>query len=282
MGTFSEDFKIKKVLPEDNEQADIKSVLAQNKKIITFVGARCNGTSFIVNNTAELISASGIDVAVIDATKNKNDYYIFTKNEEKLRLIAEKSIKELKNGFTGGIKINEHLTVYTAIPGENPENEQIEQILETLVKKYSLVLIDCDFDTPLKYFEYSEQIYLIQSMNVLAIQPLTEFIYKMKNESKLDESKLKIVLNKSLKLDSITEKEIIGGIAFYNDPTASYMQQLFNKENIKFIKVPFDQDAYREYLDSIARCELNVKTFPIKFIQNLKELCEYIYPFVRY
>ena len=48
-------------------------------------------------------------------------------------------------------------------------------ILETLVTDHTLVLIDCDFETPMEYIEKSQEIYLIQSMDVLTIQPLTAF-----------------------------------------------------------------------------------------------------------
>ena len=51
-----------------------------DKKIAAFVGTHGNGTSFVINNLALLLSEQGIKTAIIDLTKNKNSYYIFTQN----------------------------------------------------------------------------------------------------------------------------------------------------------------------------------------------------------
>ena len=61
------------------------SMLTKDKKVVAFVGTSKNGTSFLVNNTAELLSQKGINVAILDLTRNKNAYYIYTENEENLR-----------------------------------------------------------------------------------------------------------------------------------------------------------------------------------------------------
>lgn len=78
----------------DIQEADISELLTQGKKIVTFVGTSKNGTSFIVNNLATLLASNGIDTAILDTTKNKNSYYIYTKNEEELRVIATQMRKQ--------------------------------------------------------------------------------------------------------------------------------------------------------------------------------------------
>lgn len=35
--------------------------------------------------------------------------------------------------------------------------------METLVKNHSLILIDCDFNTPIEYFAKAQELYLVQS-----------------------------------------------------------------------------------------------------------------------
>ena len=96
-------------------------------------------------------------------------------------------------------------------------------ILETLLKQHNLILIDCDLNTQFDYFVKSQETYLIQSMDILTIQPLTAFLRELKSQDILDQSKLKIILNKTLRLKSVSSKNIIGGMAFYNDPEMSFM-----------------------------------------------------------
>ena len=175
---------------------DISSLLTSDKKIVTFVGTSKNGTSFIVNNVAELLSSMGINVAILDTTVNRNSYYIYTKNEEALRNIASNSIEQLSQGVANGIQVNKNLTVFTSLPDERDSISRVDEILETLVKNYSLILIDCDFNTPIGYFKQSLETYLVQSLDILTIQPLTAFLRELNAKNILYEGTLKIILNK--------------------------------------------------------------------------------------
>ena len=262
------------------QKIDISSLLTSDKKIVTFVGTRKNGTSFIVNNVAELLSSMGINVAILDTTVNRNSYYIYTKNEETLRNIASKSIEELSQGIANGIQVNKNLTVFTSLPDERDSISKVDEILETLVKNYSLVLIDCDFNTPIGYFKQSLETYLIQSMDILTIQPLTAFLRELKAKNILDENKLKIILNKFVKVRGINEKTIIGGMAFYNDPAMSFMTELFDRNLIKYITIPFEEEIYVKYLEGIINCDVNLKGYSKTFMQVLKALGNMIYPLV--
>lgn len=80
-----------------------------------------NGTSFLVNNTAEIISQKGINTAILDLTQNKNAYYIYTENDENLRNIAYSSIENLKIGNAKGIQVHKNLAVYTSLPGKKQD-----------------------------------------------------------------------------------------------------------------------------------------------------------------
>ena len=60
------------------EEIDLSNLLTADKKIASFVGTGKNGTSFIVNNIAALMSSIGINTAILDTTQNKNSYYIYT------------------------------------------------------------------------------------------------------------------------------------------------------------------------------------------------------------
>lgn len=265
---------------EDYEEIDLSNLLTPDKKIITFVGTSKNGTSFIVNNIAQLMSSIGINTAILDTTRNRNAYYIYTKNEEQLRETASKSIEGLTKGITNGIKVNNNLTVYTSLPNENEDMKNVDRVLETLVKNYSLILIDTDFDTPLRYFKQSQETYLVQTMDVLTIQPLTAFLKELKGKNILDEKKLRIILNKNVRIRGIKDETIIGGMAFYNDPAMSFMTELFDRDRVKYVSIPFEEETYIRYLEGVIDCEISLKGYSKVFLQTLKELGNMIYPMV--
>lgn len=260
------------------EEIDISGLLSSDKKIVSFVGTSKNGTSFIVNNLAEMLSTAGINVAILDTTKNRNSYYIYTNNEEELRKIAMGSLEGLVRGSARGIEVHKNLTVYTSLPDENEYIEHSDKILETLLKKHSLILIDTDFKTPTRYFEQSQEIYLVQTMDVMTIQPLTAFLRELKARNILEDKKLKIVLNKVVKLRGITDKTIIGGMAYYNDPSMSFMTELFDRTLIKYIAIPFEEETYIRYLENVIECNVSLKGYSKGFLQALKELGNMVYP----
>ena len=262
------------------QDVDISGLLTTGKKVACFVGTSKNGTSFVINNLAQVTSAMGIDTAILDTTKNRNSYYIYTKNEEDLRKIAMNCIPNLLSGTAQGIEANKKLTIYTSLPDETEGIENAGIILQTLLNKHSLVLIDCDFETPLKYFEKSQEVYLVQSYDVLTIQPLTAFLRELKSKNILDESKLRAVLNKEIKLRGVNDKTIIGGMAYYNDPSMSFMTELFNKNAIRYITIPFDEIVYQKYLEGLINCEISTKGYPKNVNQVLHELANMVYPSV--
>lgn len=256
-----------------------ESLLTGDKKVVAFVGTSKNGTSFIVNNVAQILSSMGINIAILDATQNKNAYYIYTKNDEELRKTAVNSLENLISGVANGVKVNNNLTVYTNIPSQSEEIRNSHPIMETLVKNHSLILIDCDFNTPVEYFEHVQELYLIQSMDVLTIQPLTEFLRELKTRNILDETKIRIILNKILKVRGVTGKNIVGGMSNYNDPEMSFMTELFDRNTVKVVaQIPFDEDVYAKYLESLIECEIKLNSYPKEFRTRLNALAESIYP----
>ena len=257
---------------------DIASLLTPDKKIVSFLGTSKNGTSFIVNNLAELASSMGIKTAILDTTTNRNSYYIYTKNEESLREVARTSFDSLITRQPEGIKANKNLTVFTALPDEDEKIDMVDDILEGLVRNYSLILIDTDFNTPIGYFKQSQETYLVQSLDILTIQPLTAFLRKLKSKNILEESKIRIIINKAVKVRGIQEKTIIGGMAYYTDPAMSYMTELFDRNTVKYITIPFEDDTYIRYLENVINCEISLKGYSKVFMQSLKELANMVYP----
>lgn len=256
----------------------LNSILTKDKKIVAFVGAGKSGTSFLVNNLACLFSSIGVKTAILDMTKNKNSYFIYTNNDDNLRNIAYNSIENLENGYAQGIPVDRNLNVYTSIPNDGKDYSNAEAILSTLVQNESLILIDCDFDTDLGYLANAQEIYIVQSMDILTIQPLTAFLRDLKTKGILDQEKLRIVINKELKVRGLSSKTIIGGISFYNDPAMSYMTELFNKDKVKACSIPFDESVYSKYLESIVNCVITISGYNKNFMNSLKILGNMVYP----
>ena len=274
--TRSNDMKKYDNVFDDDE---FESLLTGDKKIAAFVGTSKNGTSFIVNNVAQVLSGMGINTAILDATQKKNAYYIYTKNDEDLRNTAVNSMSNLMRENANGIKVNNNLTVYTNIPSQNEEIKNSHPIMETLVKNHSLILIDCDFSTPVEYFDKAQELYLVQSMDVLTIRPLTEFLRELKTKNALDERKIRIVLNKILRVRGVTGKNIIGGMSNYNDPEMSFMTELFDRNTVRVAaQIPFDEDVYAKYLEGLVECEIKLNGYPKEIKTRLNGLAEVIYP----
>ena len=259
---------------------EMSNLITGDQKVVAFVGSPKNGTSFTVNNLGALFAEMGINTAILDLTESKNSFFIYTKNEENLRKVAYDSIPKLKMGHANGIKVNKNLSVYTELPGEYSEKEDIDAILKTLVNSHNLVLLDCDFNTPFEYFDRAQEIYLVQSMDILTIQPLTAFMRDLKNKGILKPEKLRIVINKATKIRELNDKVLIGGMANYNSPSMSVMTELFNKETVKYCSIPLDVNTYVAYLEGIVICEISLERYSRAFIQSLKELAAMVYPLV--
>lgn len=262
------------------ENAKLESLLSQDKKIVAFVGTSKNGTSFLINNLAEMIAKQGIKTAILDLTQNRNAYYIYTKNEEELRKTAFSCRENLTRGIANGIKVNHHLDVYTSLPGENTSVEEYNSILETLVRNYSLILLDCDFKSPYEYLKAAQEIYLVQSMDVLTIQPLTAYLRELKAKGILAQNKLRVVINKYIRVKGVTEKTMIGGMAFYNDPAMSFMTELFNRETVPYCTIPFDGQVYAKYLEGLINCNISLNGYPKEIMNALRKLANMVYPLI--
>lgn len=262
----------------NNPQVQNVTTQINNKNVFSFVGTSKNGTSFLVNSLGILFSSIGINTAIVDLTKNKNDYYMCTNNEERLREIATLSIIKLEKGIAEGVQINKNLSVYTGLPTNDTNKLNSKMVIDTLKKNHTLILLDCDFETNLEYYTYSNQIFTVQSLDVLTMQPLTIHLKKLKELGIISDSKISIILNKEVPVKGLTKKLMIGGLSMYNSPNMEERVELFNKDNVKVYSVPFDIQAYQKYLENIVHCKFEIAGYPKKFITELKLIAENIYP----
>ena len=129
----------------------------------------------------------------------------------------------------------------------------------------------------LDIFKQSQETYLVQTLDILTIQPLTEFLRNLKAKDALDEKKLRIILNKMVRIKT-PEKAIIAGMANYNDPAMSFMTKLFDNTLIKYISIPFEEEIYAKYLQNVIECSLSLKGYSKGFMQILRELSNMVYP----
>lgn len=259
---------------------NIDNLISSDQKIVSFIGTSKNGTSFLVNNLAQMFSEKGIKTAILDLTQNRNAYYIYTDNREELRNIAYNCIENLRRGIAEGIQVNKNLTVYTSLPDEIEGLKDYENVLETLLNNYSLVLLDCDFETEEQYFNAVQEIYLVQSLDVLTIQPLTAFLRELKAKNILDQNKLRIVINKHMRINNMSDKLLIGGMSSYNDPSMSFMTELFDKNNVKYTTIPFDVQAYSKYLDGLVDCRISLRGYSKNMIQSFNKLGNMVFPLI--
>ncbi len=271
--------QIENVAPR-RESIDLTRLLTKDKKIVAFVGTAKAGTSFLINNIADMLSKTGIKTAIVDLTENRNSYYIYTKNEEPLRRIASNCLEKIESGIVEGIDVSKNLTVFTSIPNQKIEVSDIDVLVANLIKKFSLVLLDCDFKTDETYFELAQEIYLVQSMDILTIQPLTAFLRDLQSSGKLVPSKLKAVINKAIRVRGLSTKAIIGGMSCYNNPEMSYMRELFDKEKIQTLVIPFDEDTLSKYLSGMVDCFVSTSGYSKQFLSELKKLGDNVYPLV--
>ena len=117
-------------------------------------------------------------------------------------------------------------------------------------------------------------------MDVLTIQPFTAYLRDLKAKKILDQNKLRIVLNKALKLRGINDKTIIGGMAFYNDPAMSFMTELFNRETVPYCVIPFETQVYNKYLEGLINCNISLNGYTKEFINSLRKLANMVYPLI--
>ena len=183
-------------------------------------------------------------------------------------------LKNIAEGNPLGIQVEKNLVVYTDLQRENEKDLKAEKILEVLLKKHKIIILDTDFSTDVSYFLYSKKIYLVQTMDVLTIQSFTEFLSKLKSQNAINDEKIRVVLNKFINLNGITEKELINRLAFYNDPTKSYMQQLFEKNGLKYTTIPYNQLAYESYLQYMAEYKITKVEYIIGFKNQLDGLAD--------
>ena len=224
------------------------------------------------------MAAKQINTAILDMTKDRGVYYIYNRDEQKLRRIALECLKKLSEGIDTFIPADKFLRVYTAVPGtleENRKNLKHKTLIETVKRNNNLVIVDADFSTPVEYFEQASEIYIVQDLDILKLQETTMFLRELKNRQ-IDMSKIKIIINKYVKT-ALTPKKIVEGLSYYNDPEMSFVDELLNGKVIYSI-IPYRMENYANYVEGLYRNNINYKMYTQDFKDAVESLCMQIYP----
>ncbi len=245
------------------------------KKVVCFIGAPKTGTTFCINAIATHLAKKKIDTAIVDMTRKRDTYTIYTYDNEGKRSIAAESSKYASKGFNEPLAYD-NLSVYTAMPGEDRKSYVAGRLIETVMNNNNVILIDADFTTPLDYFRLCQEIYVIQDMDTLNIGQITLFLRELKSRG-LPMSKIRVIINKHMKC-SITAKDILEGIATYTSYDLKMFDELFSSGSIPYFILPFSEENYRKYIDMIFKYTNTFSTFTPEFKESLNTIINSIYP----
>lgn len=247
------------------------------KKVVCFIGAPKVGTTFCINAIATMLYRRNIKVGIVDLTKKRDSYILYTYDNEGKRAIAAESMKYASNGLNQPLVYGK-LSVYTGVPGEDRKQYNATNVVQTAMQNNSVVLIDCDFSTPVDYYRLAQDIYVIQDMDVLNVNQITMFLKEIKTRG-IPMNKVKIVINKHVKC-ALTSKDLIDGIATYSSLDMNMVdpEPLFDTSGLQYFILPFDQENYTKYIEMVFKSSNAFSTFTREFKIALEQITNAIYP----
>ncbi len=267
-----------KIVKEVVEKEVVKSVYQVPKdyqKVVCLVGAPKVGTTFTINALTTYYTRKNIKTAVVDMTKNKDTYTLFTYDNEGKRSIAAESLKYASNGLNEPL-VYGPLSIYTAMPGEERKSYTHSKIIDVVKQNNAVVLVDCDFTTPYDYFRMAQEIYVVQDMDILNVAQTTLFLRELKNRG-VPMNKINIVINKHVNC-KLSSKDIIDGMATYTTPDLKAYDELFYADQMKYFELSFDQENYKKYIEMMYKYTNLFSDFTKPFLEELDALANAIYP----
>ena len=92
----------------------------------------------------------------------------------------------------------------------------------------------------------------------------------------IDLNKVEVIVNKYVK-SSLTVGKIVESMSFYINPEMTFVNELLPK-NIKHFVVPFDEQNYLRYVESLYAAKLNFEGFSDEFKQSIASIVHDIFP----
>lgn len=271
------------VLTQVMEKEVVRSVYEvpkDYKKVVCFIGAPKVGTTFCINAIATTLFRKNIKVGIVDLTKKRDSYILYTYDNEGKRSIAAESMKYASNGLNQPLVYGK-LSVYTGVPGEDRKQYNATNVVQTAMQNNSVVLIDCDFSTPVDYYRLSQEIYVVQDMDTLNVNQITMFLKEIKSRG-IPMNKVKIIINKHVKC-ALTAKDLIDGIATYSSLDMNMIdpEPLFDVSTLQYFILPFDQENYVKYVEMLFKSSNVFSSFTREFKIALEQITNSIYPIGR-
>lgn len=270
--------EVPKVITQVVEKEVVKQyydVPKDYRKTVIFVGAPKTGTTFCINAIGTYLAKQKVKTAMVDMTRKRDLYTIYTYDNTGKRNIAGDSLRYASSGKNEPL-IYDKLSIYTAVPGEDRKSYNPNLLVDTISKNNNVVLIDADFSTPLDYFRLAQDIYIVQDMNILNVNQITLFLRELKQRG-IGMEKVKIIINKYVDC-SLSTKDIIDGIATYTSYDLKMFDELFNPKRIQYFVLPFDVDNYTKYIDMVYKYSNKFSSFTKNFQDNLNQIINTIYP----
>ena len=245
------------------------------KKVVCFVGAPKVGTTFCINAVATFLARNKVKTAIVDVTRKRDTYTIYTYDNEGKRNIAAQSMKYASSGMNEPL-IYDKLSIYTGMPGEDRKTYNANVAIETIMANNNVILIDSDFTTPTDFFRLCQEIYLVQDMDILNINQVTMFLRELKSRG-IPLSKLRVIINKHVKC-ALTSRDILDGIATYTSYDLKMYDELLNVNQIPYFILPFDVENYTKYVEMVYKYSNKFATFTDFFKENIFKVINSIYP----
>ncbi|MBR6252724.1 MAG: hypothetical protein IKR04_02660 [Clostridia bacterium] len=249
------------------------------KKVVAFVGPSKAGTSFMANCIGTLLAMKGIKTTILDMTKSRGLYWFYSDETDKKYDIVASCMSNLSNGQSTPIQVgrSKNLSLYTTIPKGKEDNRKgyrHKTVMETARRNTNLLIIDCDFTTPSEYLEQAQEIYVVQDLDLVKVADTKEFFKDLKNRH-TDWSKLRLIINNSVKCNVTAKKIRKNALTYYQDPSYTYTEEF---ETIKTcIEVPLDPQNYANYIDGMESGKLYFEKFTPEFQKVIEDLSTIVY-----
>ena len=256
-----------------------QAVPSDFKKVVAFVGPSKAGTSFIANCVGTLMAMKGVQTSILDMTRSRGLYWFYFNDVDSERDTVATCMSNLSAGNATPIHVGKtkNLTLYTTIPKGREDNRKgyrHRTVLDTARRNCNLLILDCDFTTPSEYFEQAQEIYFVQDLDLCKISESQDFL-KGLQDMRTDWSKLRLIINSSVK-STVTAKNIRRkALTYYQDPGSTYMYDIEEMEMCA--EIPLEIQNYTNYIDGMDSCKIAYDRFTPTFQNAIDELSKIVY-----
>jgi hypothetical protein len=228
----------------------------------------------MLNSIGNLLSANGVKTSILDVSKNRGLFWFYDKDTSAKAKQLSKCMSNLSAGVANPIQLgkNKNLSMFTAIPGSEEDNRlgyKHRNVVDAASSQCGLLLIDCDFTTPLEYYDLAHEVYVVCDLDLVKGRETVEFLRKLQARG-FNWDKLRLIVNNTVS-SKITPKVLRDDVlTIYYDANSTFNEDI--DEIKEFYSVPMDPANYAVYVESIANSRLGYN----QYSENLKKAFEHI------